>query len=713
MPSSKQTQTLSFIRAIAIIFWMTVVIALYFWAYKPFNATLARAVGGALVDLVTMGVLVAVAGGLGRWLLGRLDVSPWSRAERVAAAGLIGLSTLSLLILGVGGIALTPLAMGALLVVIAVATLRDLGGWLANTARWLHTARQPLATRGEQFLRVTIALAVLLALALAVLPPSKWDVLTYHLAGPEQYVMRGQLYAVPHNHYLGFPQQVESLFSGQLALTGRLTGSALMHWAVGALMLLMVGGYTARKTNPAAGLAAVGAVLLGKSIWLEMTMAYVDLLPMGLAMVGLAVADLWTAVRHAAHDDAPPGWWAQHVRPGLGYLVLLGVVVGFAMGTKYSVLWMGVAFGVLVLWLSWRDNWRAAIVFGAIYTLAAAAVMAPWLVRNAVWYDNPVYPFMFEAAEMDTIRQEWYQQPESGMIYSDDAWQLPIMPIMATIFGLEGKSGYSTSIGPLYLILTPMILATWRHLTHDERRTVVRALIFAAVITGFWIFSAAFISHVNQQTRLVLYMFPPLAVVAGIALESLRRLPNKPLDVGFVVRALVLLTLVLTLVDYVRYAYSGGLFTYFSGNDNYAERYREDALGWHYEAMRQVNDLPAGSQVWFLWEPRYLYCDMDRVTCRPDSLLDAWYYARHTAGDPASIAQTWYATGTDYFLVYEFGRTFEKDINDLYIPADWDTWHTFVDRYFVAEWTGQLDDNEDPFYVIYRWRADAVPEAGD
>ncbi len=85
------------------------------------------------------------------------------------------------------------------------------------------------------------------------------------------------------------------------------------------------------------------------------------------------------------------------------------------MSTKYTVLWMGVALGVLVLVMGWRDGWRKMILYGVVYGIAAAAMMVPWLVRNVVWYGNPVYPLVFEAGDMDSIRQEWYAQPDSGL----------------------------------------------------------------------------------------------------------------------------------------------------------------------------------------------------------------------------------------------------------------------------------------------------------
>jgi len=122
--------------------------------------------------------------------------------------------------------------------------------------------------------------------------------------------------------------------------------------------------------------------------------------------------------------------------------------------------------------------------------------------------------------------------------------------------------------------------------------------------------------------------------------------------------------------------------------------------------MRQVNELPPGATVRFLWEPRALYCDGVRLRCIPDSLMDGWYYARRTAGqgDPADIAAQWQGDGADYLLVYEFGREFEREHAALYDSADWLAWGEFAGEFLDEVWrTGNPGD--DVQYILYRWRA--------
>jgi len=642
-----------------------------------------------------------VAGGVGRRLLRQLDLSSWSAPEQIAATGLLGLSALSLLIFSVGAVMLNALSVAALLVVVAALTWRDWIAWAGELRQWL---RQGLPhERWPRFLALAALVMLLIALVLALLPPDKWDVLTYHLVGPQQYVEHGRFYAVRHNHFLGFPQLVETLYAGQLALTGRLTGGAPLHWVIGVFALMLTGGYAARRAGEAAGWMAVAVLLAATSIWLVMTFAYTDLMPVGLAVLALALAEQWDAVRHGAGAPypAPP----VSFRTGLEYLLLIGVVVGLGMSTKYSVLWLGAAFGVLVVWLGRQDGWRVGLTCGVIYGVAASLTLAPWLIRNAIWYHNPLYPLAFPASDMDSIRQDWYSQPESGLIYGSDAWQIPVLPLTATFLGFEGAGLFGTDVGPLFLILVPLVVLAWDCLSGQERVTVRYALLIAGVITAAWMLSSAVGSYISLQTRLVFYLLGPLAIVSGITLEALRRLPKKPLDVGFVLQAMVGLAIVFAVIGAVRVLNDSGAQLYFSGEAGYQSAYLEHALGWHYATMRQIDTLPQGVTVRFLWEPRILYCDDRRLDCYTDSLMDAWYYARRSVadGNPAAIAERWKADGVDYLLVYEFGREYEKEHAKLYTREDWDAWDVFVRDCLTEEWRNGNSADETQ-YILYRWR---------
>ncbi len=699
-----KTRRQSLLVIIIALVWTMLILGLYYWVHKPITPALTEAIGGALLDTVIAFIFVSAAGGLGRRLLRLVDLSGWSASEQIATYGLFGLCFLSLLIFLVGTIKLNLVSVTLLLTMVVGLTFGDTVAWIKEFAEWLRGGLP--SERWPRFLALVVLFMIALAFVWTLMPPSKWDVLTYHLAGPEQYVEHGRFYAAEHNHFLGFPQIVDTLYAGQLALTGRLAGSSLLHWLIGVFLLMMTGGYTVRHANHAAGWLAVTILLAATTIWLEMTFAYNDLLPVGLAVIGLALVEAWESARRSS-DPAIPTW--QH---GLGYVLLLGLVAGFGMSTKYTVVWMAVAFGLLLLWIIRHDRLYNIVIVGTLYGLAALIALAPWLIRNAIWYDSPTYPLIFETTEMDSIRQEWYSQPESGLIYGKNVWQIPLLPVMATFIGVEGGGSYNTDIGPLFLVLIPLLLLTWRQLDDNARASLKHALIVAGFMFLAWLISASFGSYISLQTRLVLYMFGPLAFVAGTTFESLRGLPKKPLDMGFVMQALVAMMLIFTVINGIRLINNSGIQLYFSGEDDYEQQYLEHTLGWHYISMQQINDLPDGVTVRFLWEPRSLYCDNERLTCHTDSLMDSWYYARQTVeeGNPATIADLWRADA-DYLLVYDYGRRFEcgkfcgsgEEGSDFYTEADWIAWDQFISEHLTEVWHNSTPE-DGIIYILYEWR---------
>jgi len=673
------------LAALGALLWVTLVLAGYYWAHKPLTPGLVRALGGAALDVASAAALFALAGGVGRALLRRVDVRFWSTPERLAAEAVLGLGATALLILGVGMVWLHALSVAALLGALALWARRDVRGWAREFAAWVRGAR--VQGRWARALAVYTLGMVALALPLALLPPTKWDVLTYHLVGPQKYLAEGHIYAVPHNHFLGFPQLLEMLYTAQLALTGQLTGAAVLHWGVGALALMAVGGYAARRGGQAVGWLAAALLLSAPSIWWELTFAYVDLLPVGVAVLALGALE-----RSAQVEDGRP------------LVALAGALTGLALGTKYSALWLALALGVVTLGQARRRGVRVALRDGLIFAVAAGTLFAPWLLRNALLYGNPLYPFGWEAGEMDAWRQNWYRHPGSALLYTKDAWHAPLLPLTATVFGVENAGLYGADIGPLFAASGPLVLLVWRLWSAAERRTAALALGVAAMVTAAWMLSAGLVSEVGRQPRLVFYLFGPLALALALAFGALRRWPRKPFDLRFVLRGALALTLGLSALSAARTVNDSYAHTYFSGRDDYRRAYLLSALPWHMRAMDHLAAAPGAARVRFLWEPRSLYCPQ-ALECVPDTLLDGWAYARHTIGDGSAkaIAAAWRAE-YDHILVYDAGRRYERDNNARYSFEDWVAWEAFASAYLEPVWfIGVYPDA--PEYVVYGWRS--------
>jgi hypothetical protein len=369
-----------------------------------------------------------------------------------------------------------------------------------------------------------------------------------------------------------------------------------------------------------------------------------------------------------------------------------------ALSTKYTALAVLPALVVALLILKIRQGrstaqalWaiRPAIVFCAI----ALLVFLPWLVKDLLLTGNPTYPFFFGGIHWDDWRGWWYDRPGTGWA-REAPLRLLTAPWDATMWGVEGRAGYSATIGPLFLALLPLLLLVWRGLSPGRRRWLRAALGFCAVLYGFWLWGVAR-TALLRQTRLLMPAFGLLALAAGAAVDGLKGLPHRPLRLDWLARVIIagvlMLTLVGTLLSVAQARPLQVLLGFESRDDFLARR-----LGWVYPAVEHVNDaLPPESAILFLWEPRSYHCRQD---CRPDALLDRWSHTIQIYGhDSEAIARAWRAEGFTHVLLHRAGLEHILEAQfDPITPADLDTLDSLTTEHMT------LIESFGSAYEVYR-----------
>ncbi|HEX6384450.1 MAG TPA: hypothetical protein VF177_07250, partial [Anaerolineae bacterium] len=305
--------------------WLFYSLSAYYVVQKPFSVPLvaalveqshvwlrftfsAAALARTLLDLGTAAWLTLVAFGVGQWLLIRgvgqrtLGTHEISLEMTLYALGLgfgaLGLGTLGF---GVAGL-LQPAVFYAILLALTLLTARLT---LALLRQW-QPPRPPL------LLGVYLVLAIGLALTLALLPPTSWDGLFYHLTGPKLYLEAGRIYAGVDIPHLNFPSLFEMLFTMAMAVRGDVA-AVLLHF-VFHLML--------------AGLVCVIAreQLEVKNGWMAILFLYA--MPMVLVLASWAYNDLALAFYQVAALNTVLKWQRHQERK---WLILAGTLCGLAM----------------------------------------------------------------------------------------------------------------------------------------------------------------------------------------------------------------------------------------------------------------------------------------------------------------------------------------------------------------------------------------------
>ncbi|HHN77738.1 MAG TPA: hypothetical protein ENK11_03555, partial [Phycisphaerales bacterium] len=216
-----------------------------------------------------------------------------------------------------------------------------------------------------------------------------YDVLSYHLELPKEWLANGNTRPVLHNVYSFLPGWVESAYAllgwlaggGDLLADGgrRLMSAAYLHagmtvasgWVVARLARRLAAAAGVRRRGIA---GAIAGGLVVNTPWAVVvgSMAYND---MGAVVLGAGA--MLAACRRR------PGGWARGA--------LVGFLVGVACCVKPTALFFaGVPAGVLLLrFAPWRD-WGRVLAAGSVAGLIA---LSPWLIRNGLMTGNPVFPF--------------------------------------------------------------------------------------------------------------------------------------------------------------------------------------------------------------------------------------------------------------------------------------------------------------------------------
>jgi 4-amino-4-deoxy-L-arabinose transferase-like glycosyltransferase len=611
------------------------------------------------LDLLAAAWIALVGLGVGRAMLSRLAPPGLSPLEELLLGLGLGLGALGLLTLALGlaGWLGRPLflALTALLTVVTA----------LPTARFLHRA-PPVARPG---LPVTLFLvvSVLLSLSLALLPPTSWDGLFYHLTGPRLAIEAGSLSLPVEVPHFSFPALMEVLFTYAMLVRGEVA-AVLLHALFGLMLAGLVFLMARRLFGLEQGWTAVLFLLAAPMVLTLSGWAYNDL-----ALAFYAVSALYALLRWRPQS----GDWR--------WLALSALLAGLAMSLKYTSFVAPLVLVGLILW--WQRGrprlaLRSLLLFGGLALLVAM----PWYLRNILVTGNPVHPFLFGGQGWDEFRAAAYAEAGTGLAFNPETCTGPEGPYLvgqnpgncrfdglyllgrlltlpvAMTLGLDDASA-DGPIGPLFLVFLPLLLLYALRTGVQRPAAVGPLLLFALAHYLFWAAGAAYSAGLFQSRLMLPALAALCPALAWLLHDSIRYdLPR------FSLRGLLRLVLAGVLLAGLAVQTANWLaaqpWAYLSGSESRPD-YLRRTLGAHYAAMELVNErVPPEGRVKLLWEPRSYYC---RVDCSPDSILDAFGHAQYLYRDAAAIAGAWRREGYSHILLFHTGLDFVRRANS---PTD-------------------------------------------
>ncbi len=557
----------SVLALVVIIVSATIVLTRFGW-YTALNAAIPFVI--ALLWLV---VLALSAWGAGDLLSRRWFEPNELVVERTALQLLIGTAML----VGAAGL------LGAAHILRPFTLLVVLGAFCCHGAllAYRHAPRQLPETffsRHWAWLVLGIAGGVSLAAATTFAP--FYDQWHYHLGFPYHWLRTGFLVTFERQAYSFFPANMGLLYLYALAGPGA-WAAQVMHWWMGALTAAGSASIARRLGAPVGGQVLAAALFVATPSVIQVgALAAADL-----GVAAFAVGAVIALLRLRTESEHAVRWAAT-----------AGVFAGLAAGTKYlalaSVVLPTVVAAVFISCSKTGDGApfiRRATRGILAFALALAAVVGPWLVRNAVQTGNPVYPYFAGVFGREAgDRSSADDQVAAGIGNFGFSGQTPAIALTLGTFNRRGHAG---DIGPVHLMLLPLVCVwMWR-----RRRDPTALLVAGLFVLGVAIWAIG--------PPLGRYLLPSLALVAALAgaawfefVESFA----KPVRLTL---SFLLLVLLAANCNPVRAEYLGDQLACFLGHQSDEEYLQLNST--QLEAIRAVNaELPDDAMVLLVGEPR-------------------------------------------------------------------------------------------------------------
>ncbi len=631
-------------------------------------AVLSRLGPRSLLVLATDGPLIfavlMAAGGFGSLLTRPLPVPRLARLMLSLCLGL-GVLSLATLAFGLTGWLNRPLAWALIAAggLIALARLRprreapDQGpptrkpadpsragrprAHPQRAADAAHSTEAPGSDAGPSgvvLVSADLALAVALGCSLGVLlfaatlaPGSVWaieargyDALEYHLQAPREYYEAGRVHVLPHNVYAQFPQQMEMLYLLLMHLRGgpwaaaiacQLLHAACAILAVGTLALWLPGRWPRRAA----------LLLAGTTPWLVVTgsLAYVEA---GLVLFAVQAAGLLIGALRARSA----GWETA---------LLSGLCAGLAAGCKYTAVAL-VAAPLVAGWLLVPMAWSRRVRLAGVALAGVVVAFGPWMLRNAAWTGNPVYPLAWSLFDGRGLSPEQHRQWTRAHSLPDATPRQRMAIAARELLGtLEGWRAFRPSLfGPAVWMLAAVGLLAVR----DRIAALLGGWLLAALL--IWMFA----THIPG--RFAIPAIVPAVWLAGRGFAH-------AIDGGAVRLRVALLTAIAVL--------GGGMNLLTVGQLVQTEQAHWRRLGLDlaqlvdatpaFQAAHPASSLPAGASVWIVGDAAVFYVRSPMHYTVVFS-RDPWIeYCQVHRDDPAACVQWLRGRDVD-FVAFAWGE---------------------------------------------------------
>ncbi len=509
-----------------------------------------------------------------------------------------------------------------------------IGGLLAAFQLWhLHRRRrlEPITIDPPWPLLLVAPVLGLMLTAACFLPGTLWaveafgyDVISYHLQLPRQWVEMGAMRGLSHNVYSYLPGLAEVGYLQLGALRGSIYNAIytcqFLHVSMAVYAAIALGMLVGRWLGSLAGFAAAALLLATPWTVICSTSAYNELFALAFAAAALLIV-----------FDAQP--LTKRGALAAGLLLGAGTLSKLTAGPMLAL-----SIGLIVLLRLHRVHaplaktpWRSAVASAALIFAAAFMTLCPYMLRNTIATGNPVFPFAGDlfggrhwSAEQFDIWHRFHTghgSPGDRFAKLTDQWLTSSG--YAAVFGrVREQAGrqithfkYEGGVSLLWLAALAAVIAVIfvsrrpidesNGKAHDARpppasfnirRIMLACLVLLVVQLSFWMLGTM------QAGRISFFTVLPACLLIAAAVGRYAQQPSKPQQ-RVAVAAVLVVTALFTYPSFrVFYTHTrGGLRPW--------ELIQNDPPGSQMSlfAAHPVNQLPPDSYTYFVADAAVFY----------------------------------------------------------------------------------------------------------
>ncbi|UCC39956.1 MAG: glycosyltransferase family 39 protein, partial [Candidatus Aminicenantes bacterium] len=375
-------------------------------------------------------------------------------------------------------------------------------------------------------LLVALIIAIIL---LCSVPPVSKDALVHHLAIPKLYLKHGGMYEIPTMPFSYYPMDVDLLYLIPLFLGNDIVPK-FIHFAFAILTAYLIFSYLKRRTNN--NYALLGVVFfLSTPIIVKLSITvYVDL-----GLIFFSTASLILLLK----------WIEDGFR--VKVLVLSALFCGMAAGTKYNGLITLLLLALFVPFVFSRyspgakPSFVSAAGYGILFVSVALLVFSPWMIRNYLWTNNPIFPLYDQFFNLQKVSKSQTVDLFTfrTLVYHETWWQMAVLPVRVFFQGQDGNPQFFDGKLNPFILLLPFL--AFYHMREDPPilRNEKRILLAYACL----FFATAFFTS-DMRIRYISPIIPPLVLLSVFGVKRMvvviselreRRLRNAGLAALFLV----------------------------------------------------------------------------------------------------------------------------------------------------------------------------------